>query len=187
MLRIILPYVLSHWWHCWHSTGSRDYETVGRPSVRLSCLSVRLIIRPPRDAAASLLLWVQRPGDRDVDRLLHGRRSPAYASEQCHVVSWRRRLNVVDIVQNSVRIDHQLSANSHYRKQCHSTASKDKPRKRLTTVFNVSVYQLLVSKNFGVVDVPLFTLLVNQNVTHTSVLGLHSAHRFSYGLMGTIK
>jgi len=45
---------------------------VVRPSV---CLFVA-----PHDAAAGLLLWARRAGD--IDRLLHGRRSTAAASQQ---------------------------------------------------------------------------------------------------------
>jgi len=35
--------------------------------------------RPPHAAAADLLLWARRP--RDIDRLLHGRRSAAAAPQ----------------------------------------------------------------------------------------------------------
>ena len=57
------------------------YETVARPSVRLSvrvsvCLSH--IIRPPHAHAAGSLLWGRRA--EDIDRLLHDRRAAATAS-----------------------------------------------------------------------------------------------------------
>ena len=63
-------------------------------------------IRPPHAAAAGLLLWTRRPGD--IDRLLHGRRAggqqqPRRSSKcgQCHVVSWRRKLNT-DSYENEI-------------------------------------------------------------------------------------
>ena len=75
-------------WHCPHSMWSRVCVTVGRPSA---CLSVRSSILAPSS-------W--RAGD--IDRLLHDRRLAAAAPQQrraaaecgqCHVVSWRRKLN----------------------------------------------------------------------------------------------
>ena len=77
---------------CPRSMSSRVYATVGRPSVRPSVCP----IRPPHAAAAGWLLWARRPGD--IDRLLHGC-GPAVISSraagcgQCHIVSWRRKLN----------------------------------------------------------------------------------------------
>ena len=81
---------------------SRVYESAGRPTV---CLCVCPIIWPAHADAAGLLLWVRLAGDRqrrppaisdsgaaarqqiaqsrrprDIDRLLHGRRSAANAS-----------------------------------------------------------------------------------------------------------
>jgi len=54
--------------------------------------SVRLYVRLSHHsaAAAGLLLWARLP--EDIDQLLHG---PALGSksEQCHVVSCRRKLN----------------------------------------------------------------------------------------------
>jgi len=65
------------------SIQSRVYETVACPSVRPSVpsFSRRTLLR-------GLLLWARRA--RDIDRLLHGRRSAAAALQQCgqcHVVS----------------------------------------------------------------------------------------------------
>jgi len=99
MLYCLLSLVLSGL--CSRSMRSRDYETAEHSSVRLSVrLSVRHIIRPLHATAAGLLLWARRPGD--IDRLLHGRRSAANC-EQCRPVSWRRRLNIVKLINRHTK------------------------------------------------------------------------------------
>jgi len=63
-------------------------------------------------------------------------------------------------VQCSVTIDYPRS---HYRKQSHNTLTKDKPRKRVSMQFNVSLRRLLAPKNFDVMMCSRYTI-VNQKV-----------------------
>ena len=84
-------YILSSkFWHCSHSMGSRDYERCWA-SV---CPSVCPIIWLPHAAAAGLLLWAQRAGD--TDWLWHSWHTNSNC-EQCHIVSWRRKLDLLPI------------------------------------------------------------------------------------------
>ena len=53
----------------------------------------------------------------------------------------------VAAVQNLVTSNQHQSSNCHYRKPCDSSLSKDKPRKRIRTMFNVRDYELLLSKD----------------------------------------
>jgi len=62
--------VYMDYWHCLHSMRSRVYESVRRPSVRLSVsLSVCLV---PASATAAKFAAVARPEGDPIDRLLHG-------------------------------------------------------------------------------------------------------------------
>ena len=87
------------YWHSWDSVLSRVCVAVKRPSVSPPVCPSVCPIRPPNTAAAGLLLGAQRPGDSNL--LLHSRRSAAAVLQQahsnicgqCHVVSWRRKLN----------------------------------------------------------------------------------------------
>jgi len=87
------------YWHCLHSMRCRVYETIVRPSVRLSVCS---IVRPqPRRAVGLLLSAVLAGEGRDIDRKQR-RRAPTSSGaaarrrsnecEQCHVHSRRRKL-----------------------------------------------------------------------------------------------
>jgi len=58
-------------------------------------------------------------------------------------------------VQCSVTIDYPRS---HYRKQSHNTLTKDKPRKRVSMQFNVSLRRLLAPKNFDVMMCSRYTI-----------------------------
>jgi len=81
---------------------------------------------------------------------------------------------IAAVVQNSVSTDQRQSPNSYYRKyEGHNTLSKHKPRKRVTTMFNVSVYELLAPKNFSAVD-----------VLGPTVRATGSLYLFSCGLIG---
>ena len=55
------------------------------------CLSVCLSVPSAAACGGLLLLWVRKAGD--IDRLLHQRRATDECG-QCHVYSWRRRLNI---------------------------------------------------------------------------------------------
>jgi len=71
-------------------TQRRIYVTVRCPSV---CLSVCPIYRPLQQRAAGLLLWARRTGDIDRQRRPPSSTAASSKCGQCHVVSWRRKLN----------------------------------------------------------------------------------------------
>ena len=89
-------------WQCWHSMRSRVYQTARCPSGRLSVrLSVCLSHSTAAAACGGFAAGAQRASDRSTAAATEcpaaAARSTALSGkrEQCHVYSWRRRLNTV--------------------------------------------------------------------------------------------
>jgi len=87
-------------WYFSHSMRSRVYVAVGCPSIHLPvCLSVRPIIQPPHAGFAAT-----DPASR-IYWSIAARPAPSSNCEQCHVVSWPRKLNT-DLSTQAISVQH---------------------------------------------------------------------------------
>jgi len=131
--------------HCWHSRPMRQSLCNGTVSVHMSvslsvCLSVRRLSHHSAAArrCAGLLLWARSRGQAiSIDWLLHGasvadaaafrpiaasERRVSSKCEQCHVVSWRKKLNTNHCILIAAGMigdvtDTCISGSGHFRRR----------------------------------------------------------------------